>query len=94
MVFVIAMDMQTFAFVNYIFSSHQHLGFICTMLHDSSRFPSMSQHQYKHKFEVPHPRDGLISYIPCRIKFSFFGQVEKKQVYCVFKHYDFTNDED
>jgi hypothetical protein len=37
MTFIIAMDMQTFAFVHCIFSTHQHLGIFCTMLHNSSR---------------------------------------------------------
>jgi hypothetical protein len=51
-VFSISMDMQTFAFVHCIFSTHQHLGIFCTMLHHSSRsliWYSMSQHKYKHK---------------------------------------------
>jgi hypothetical protein len=37
MIFIISMDMQTFAFVHCIFSTHQHLGIFCTMLHNSSR---------------------------------------------------------
>jgi hypothetical protein len=55
MIFIIAMDMQTFAFVHCILSTHQHLGIFCTMLHNSSRSPiwySTSQH----KCELPHSK--------------------------------------
>jgi hypothetical protein len=31
--FIISMDMQTFAFVHYIFDTHQHLGISCSMLY-------------------------------------------------------------
>jgi hypothetical protein len=57
--FFISIDMQTFAFVHYIFSIHHHLGIFCTMLYNSSRSPiwySMSQYEYKYKCELPHPR--------------------------------------
>jgi hypothetical protein len=59
MIFIISMDMQSFAFVHYIFNIYQHLGIFCTMLHNSSRsliWYSMFQHEYKHKCELPHPR--------------------------------------
>jgi hypothetical protein len=62
MFFYFPMDMQTFAFVHCILSTHQHLRSSCTMLHNSSRsliWYNMSQHQYIHKCELPHP---LISY--------------------------------
>jgi hypothetical protein len=39
MIFIISMDMQTFAFVHYIFSTHQYLEKFCTMLYYSSRSP-------------------------------------------------------
>jgi hypothetical protein len=42
------------------FHIHQHLGILCTMLDNSSRSRisySMSQHKYKHKCELPHPRE-------------------------------------
>jgi hypothetical protein len=48
MIFIISMDMQTFAFVHCNFDTHQHLGIFCTMLYNSSRSPiwcSMSQHE-------------------------------------------------
>jgi hypothetical protein len=80
--FIFSTDIQTFTFVQCIFKTHQYLGIFCTMLHNSSRSPiwyNISQHQYKHKCELPHPRGFLI--IPCRIKFSFSRQVEKRQVY-------------
>jgi hypothetical protein len=57
MIFIISMNIQTFAFVHRIFNIHQYLGNFCTMLHNSSRSPiwySMFQHEYKHKCELPH----------------------------------------
>jgi hypothetical protein len=69
MIFIISMDMQTFAFVHCIFSTHQHLGIFCTMLHNSSRSPiwySIFQHEYKHKCELPHHRGSpTFLKIPC-----------------------------
>jgi hypothetical protein len=83
--FIISMDMQVLAFVHCIFSTHQHLGIFCTMLHNSSRSPiwyNMFQHQYKHNCELPHPRDHVISYNSMQDQNFIFEQVGKKQVYC------------
>jgi hypothetical protein len=40
--------------------------------------------------------EGIASFlvIPCWIKFSIPDQVKKKNKLTIFKHYDFTNDED
>jgi hypothetical protein len=48
-------------YVRCIFNTHQHLGIFCTTLHNSNRsviWYSISQHEYKHKCELPYPRGG------------------------------------
>jgi hypothetical protein len=62
MIFIIAMDMQTFAFVHCIFSTHQHLGIFCTTqvgLQFGTLCPNMSTN-INVNFHTP--RDRLISY--------------------------------
>jgi hypothetical protein len=97
MIFIIAMDMQTFAFVHCIFNTHQHLGIFCTMLRNSSSLqfgtlcPNMSTN-INVNFHTR--RDCLISYNSMlnQIFISWTGR--KKDKFTIFNHYDFTNDED
>jgi hypothetical protein len=65
MIFIISMDMQTFTFVHYIFSTHQHLGIFapCFTIQVGLQFgttcPNMSTN-INVNFHIP--RDRLVSY--------------------------------
>jgi hypothetical protein len=65
MIFIIAMDMQIFAFVHCIFSTHKHLGIfaLCFTTQVGLQFgtlcPNMSTNKNMNSYT---PRDRLISY--------------------------------
>jgi hypothetical protein len=85
MIFIISMDMQTFAFVHCVFSTHQHLGIFapCFTTQVGLQFGTVcSNISTNINLNFHTLGDHLISIIPCKIKFSFPGQVGKKQVYC------------
>jgi hypothetical protein len=63
MIFVISMDMQTFAFVYYIFSIHQHLGIFCFTTQVGIQFGTVCSNMSKNINVNSHtPKDHLISY--------------------------------
>jgi hypothetical protein len=65
MIFIISMDMQTFAFVHYIFSTHQHLGIFCTCFTtqvDLQFGTICSNISTNINVNFHTPGDGLISY--------------------------------
>jgi hypothetical protein len=80
MIIIISMDMQTFAFVHCIFSTHQHLGIFYTMLHNSSRTLIWYSINISTNINVNihTPRNRLIFYNSMQDQIFIPEQVEQK----------------